>query len=55
MKDYLRPSVRAAIAIGSLAATVVFMLVGTDIPDAWWAIVSSSVTFYFVAPKPRGK
>ena len=46
--ELIRASVRPVMAITSIAATAVFVGKGVDIPDAWWGIAGSVVTFYFV-------
>lgn len=43
--------IRAALALVAWGATVYFLLVGIDIPDAWWAIVGGISVFYFTGTK----
>jgi len=38
--------IRASLAIGSLAATVYFIVVDISIPDAWWVIVTGLALWY---------
>lgn len=38
--------IRATLAVVSLLATIVFLWVGADIPDAWWVIVTGLALFY---------
>ena len=40
--------IRAALAIGAWGATIYFLASSIVIPDAWWAIVATVSTFYFV-------
>jgi len=40
--------IRAALAVGAWGATIYFLAANIVIPDAWWAIVATVSTFYFV-------
>ena len=40
--------VRAAIAIIAVGATVGFIQQGVALSEAWWAILASVATFYFM-------
>lgn len=46
MNILVKQSIRATLAIGSLAATVYFIVAGIDIMDAWWVIVTGLSLFY---------
>ncbi len=46
--EILRAVVRPFLALSSWCATIAFLVLGTHIPDAWWAVVSAITTFYFV-------
>jgi len=56
--EVLRAAVRPVLAISTWGATIFFMAKGTTIPDAWWALVGTITTFYFVqraAEKAAGR
>lgn len=53
MLDFFKPSVRAIVAVGSIAATVGFMLSEVSIPGEWWVVVTAITTFYFTQVKPE--
>jgi len=46
--EAVRAIVRPFLAIVSWCATIAFLVMGIQIPDAWWAVVSAITTFYFV-------
>ena len=39
--------IRASLAISGWLATIAFLLLGIEIPEAWWALVSAISVFYF--------
>ena len=46
--EVIRAVVRPGIALGSVAATIIFILYHIPIPEPWWGILGSAITFYFV-------
>jgi len=45
--EVLRAVVRPVLALITTAATVTMLLLGIEIPEAWWAIQAAVITFYF--------
>ena len=48
MIEMARAIVRPALALGAMGGTLLFLLLGVSIPDAWWGTLSTIITFYFV-------
>ena len=46
--ELIRAIVRPGIALGSVMATVIFIAFRISIPEPWWGILGSAITFYFV-------
>jgi len=46
--EVLRAIVRPTLAISAWGATIIFMILKIEIPEAWWALIGSITTFYFV-------
>jgi len=40
--------IRATLAVAAWLATIAFLVLKIEIPDAWWSIVAAITTFYFV-------
>lgn len=47
--------VRAALALIAWIPTVYCVVMGIDIPDAWWAIVGGVSVFYFTTTSDQGE
>ena len=41
--------IRATIAILMSLATIAFLFLGIEIPDAWWGAYGVIITFYFMS------
>lgn len=39
--------VRATLAVGTLVVTAYLLVVGIDVPDAWWTFLGGIGVFYF--------
>lgn len=48
MLDFIRGAVRPAVLTVSVLATIAFIATRTPIPEAWWALVSGAMTYYFL-------
>lgn len=48
MIEFVRAVVRPILAVTTVVGTLLLLLLGISIPDAWWGLVSAAVTFYFV-------
>jgi len=43
--------VRATLAVTGWLATIFFLWIGVELPEAWWALVSAISVFYFTGTK----
>ena len=46
--ELIRSIVRPTLAVSAWLATIAFLATGTPLSDAWWSIVATLTTFYFV-------